>query len=136
MPNNKSTYLETALINTVLRGGSFTAPSAVYVGLYTGLSNRTVGGTEVSGGGTGYQRQPAGFSSPSYNPDGSVTVSNNVQLNFAGAIAPWGSIVGFGLYDAPTAGNLLYFTSLPIAITINIGDQLFFDIGALTVSES
>lgn len=138
VPNNKSTYLETSVINQVLRGVSFTGPVSVYVALYTVMSSdRSQGGTEVLTSGTGYARQLASFSAPTYSGiDGSVQVASLGQIAFPTATSIWGSIVGFGLYDDPTAGHLLYFGLLTGSQNVSVGDTFVFDSGALTVSES
>lgn len=136
MPNDKSTYLETAVIN-LLRGFSVTAPVNVYVGLYTAMSSdRSVGGTEVSTSGTNYARQPITFGTPAYNMDGSVKVANLAQVTFLTASSVWGTIVGFGIYDAASGGNLLYFGTLSAMQSVSTGDTIVFDTGSLNVSES
>jgi hypothetical protein len=137
VPNDKSTYLETALVNLALRGIPFSGPVNVYVGLYTVMSSdRSVGGTEVSTVGTNYARRSITFDVPVYLGDGSAQVSNLVQVAFGTASSVWGSIVGFGLYDAASGGNLLYFGLLTVAQSVNTGDTIVFDPGSLTVSES
>lgn len=137
MPNNKSTYLETAVLNVVLRGGVLTAPTTVYVGLYTAMSSdRSVGGTEVSTSGTAYVRQPISFAVPTYAMDGSASSASTSTVTFPTATAIWGTIVGFGLYDAVSSGTLLYFGTLSSSQTVNQFDQIVFDIGAIVVSES
>src|ERR1700747_1140826 len=84
----------------------FTLPT-VYVALFTAVgSDAGSGFTEVSGG--AYARvataaadwNAATGSAPS-------SISNANTLTFPTATANWGNIIAFGLYDAPTAGNLL-----------------------------
>ena len=45
-----SDYLEDKVLNHVFGGTAYTAPSTLYVGLYTAAPSDTGGGTEVSGG--------------------------------------------------------------------------------------
>jgi hypothetical protein len=135
VPNNKSTYLETGVIN-LLRGLPFTPPTLIYVALYTVMSSdRSQGGTEVSPG-IGYVRQSVAFGAPTYNVDGSARVSNLAQVLFPRATATWGSIIGFGLYDNITGGHLLYFGALTSSLIVLGGEDVLFDAGVLTVSES
>lgn len=77
-----------------------------YVGLFTAVGADTgIGFTEVSGG--SYARIATGsgdWSSPSGSAPMSMT--NNFILTFPAATVDWGTIVGVGLFDAPTSGNL------------------------------
>jgi hypothetical protein len=84
----------------------FTLPTA-YVALFTAVgTDAGTGFTEPVGG--GYARvstvagdwNAASGSAPSQ-------ISNANPINFPTATANWGSIIGFGLYDASSGGNLL-----------------------------
>lgn len=122
-----SDYLENALINATLRGTAYTSPAAVYVGLFTSDPTDAGTGTEVSGG--GYARQAVTFSAP---VNGST--SNSAEVLFPQATANWGTVTHFGIFDASTAGNLLYHGPLSLAKTIATGDQFKFAVGKLTVT--
>ena len=55
------------------------------------------------------------FPSASSGTEPSVTpasVANGAQVNFATATASWGTVIGFGLFDASTSGNTLGFDYL------------------------
>lgn len=88
------------------RAALFSLPTA-YIGLFTGAGSDGVGGfTEVTGG--AYARK--GTVAADWNAASGTTpssISNSTTLAFVTATADWGVIVAFGLYDAPTAGNLL-----------------------------
>lgn len=123
----KSDYYENAVLNT-LRNISL-AVANVYVALFTTLPGEAgTGGVEVSGG--GYARQAVTFGAPA-----SGSMSNGADVVFPQATATWGLVAGFGLYDALTAGNLLYFNNLTSSKQIDAGDQLKFPAGQLTVTE-
>lgn len=124
-----SNYLENALINGTLRGTTYTAPSAVYVALFTSDPTDAGTGTEVSGG--GYARQVATFAAPSNG----ATV-NSAAVEFPQATANWGTIGWLGLYDAATGGNLLYHTALTTAKTIDTGDIFKFAASSISVTLS
>ena len=66
-----SNYLENALINVTLRATGYTAPTTVYVALYTSDPTDADTGTECSG--TSYARQAVTFGAPS---NGSVVTRN------------------------------------------------------------
>ena len=59
MPGAVSDYLENALLNHVFRGVAYTAPTAIYLALYTSDPTDANTGTEVSSG--GYARQQVTF---------------------------------------------------------------------------
>ena len=125
---SKTNYLETALLNHVLRATPYTAPATVYVALYTVAPDDTGGGTEVSGG--SYARQAVTFTAPS--PD---SISNTADVTFPVATADWGTIVAFALMDASTGGNALYYANLTASRTVLTSDQFKFPTGQLVVTE-
>lgn len=122
-----SNYLENALINVTLRATAYTAPSTIYVALYTTDPTDADTGTEVSGG--SYARQSVAFGAPSNG-----VTSNTANVTFPTATASWGTITHIGLRDASTGGNLLYFTPLDASKTIATGDVFLIQTGNLTVT--
>lgn len=126
-----SDYLENKLIDQLFRGQAFTFPSTLHVALLTAAPSDTGGGTEVTGG--SYARVPvtaslanfagtqsAGSTTASSGTSG--TTSNNGAISFPAPTANWGTVVAFGIYDAASAGNLLFSGSLGTNKTINNGD--------------
>jgi len=125
----KTTYLSNAMLNAVLRNVAFTSPATVYAGLHTAQANPEAGTvTEVVGG--SYGRQAVTFGAPS-----SGISSNTADVVFAIASAPWGTIMGGGIYDAATVGNLLYYGTLAVAKVVNTNDQFKFLAGSITAQE-
>jgi hypothetical protein len=122
-----SNYLENALINGTLRGSSYTAPSTVYVALFTSDPTDAGSGTECSG--ASYARQSATFAAPS---NGASTTSADIQFPQAGG--SWGTITHFGIFDASSSGNLLYHGALTVSKTIDTGDVFKIAAGSLTVT--
>ena len=122
-----SNYLENALINVTLRATSYTAPTTVYVALYTSDPTDADTGTECSG--TSYARQSVTFSSPSNG-----ATSNSAAVEFPQAGGSWGTITHIGIRDASTAGNLLYHTALDASKTIATGDVFRIATGSLSVT--
>ena len=142
----KSDYLENTLIDHIFRGRSYTAPTQLWVGLLTAAPSDTGGGTEVSGG--SYARATPGVNSdtawkatqggtPAAASSGTAGVTSNpAALAFPAPTANWGVCTHLGIYDASTAGNLLYWVALTVSKTINNGDAApSFAIDALTVTE-
>jgi hypothetical protein len=122
-----SNYLENALINVTLRATAYTAPTTVYVALYTTDPTDADTGTECSG--TSYVRQAVTFGAPS---DGVST--NSAAVEFPQAGGAWGTITHIGIRDASTAGNLLYHTALDASKTIATGDVFRIATGSLSVT--
>ncbi len=81
----------------------------VYVALFTAVgSDAGTGFTEVTGGSyarvatTGASWNAASGLSPS-------SINNSAALSFPLSTASWGTVIAFGVYDAATAGNLLWW---------------------------
>jgi len=110
-----SNYLENALINVTLRATSYTAPTTVYVALYTTAPTDADTGTEVTGG--AYARTSVTFGAPSNGVS-----TNSADVTFPTCTAGWGTVTHIGIRDASTAGNLLYHTPLDTSKTIDSGD--------------
>lgn len=123
----KSNYLKGKVIEEVLRNVGYTPVATVYLALYT--TNPTVAdtGTEVTGG--SYARRSVTFGAHS----GGV-VSNTNEVNFTAM--PAATITHFGIRDASTAGNLLYFGTLTSAVITTSGSEVTFAVGDIDISET
>lgn len=122
-----SNFLENALINGTLRATTYTAPTTVYVGLYTSNPMDDKSGTEVSGG--SYSRTAVTFGAPSNG-----VTTNSAAVEFPQATADWGTVGWIGILDASTSGNLLYHTPLDISKVISSGDVFKIAVGSLSVT--
>lgn len=126
-----SDYLENKLIDHILRGQTYTSPANTYIGLFTTNPSDTGGGTEVSGGSYARVTIPGALTSWAGTQGANTTVassgtsgttSNNGSITFPAPTANWGVITGFGMFDASTSGNLLFYGALTINKTVNNGD--------------
>ncbi|WP_456238617.1 phage tail fiber protein [Paenibacillus albicereus] len=124
----KSDWLENQILNHVLRGTVYTPPAALFVALFTSDPGEAGTGTEASGG--GYARQAVTFTNST-----SGSSSNSADILFPVATAAWGTLTHFGIYDAATAGKLLYMGALTPSQPIAVSNQLKIFAGTLTVSE-
>jgi hypothetical protein len=122
-----SNYLENALLNVTLRATAYTAPAAVYVGLYTTDPTDANTGTEVSGG--SYARTAVTFGAPSNG-----VTTNSGAVTFPTATGSWGTVGWIGILDAATSGNLLYHTPLTASKSITSGDIFTISVGNLSVT--
>lgn len=125
----KSDYLENKDLDHNLGTTTFTKPTAVYLGLYTAAPTDAGGGTEVSG--NAYARQAVTFAAASGG-----STSNSGAVTFPAATpSGWGTIVAVGIFDALSAGNLLYWAALSPNQVVGANGVLNFPIGQITVTE-
>ena len=121
-----SNYLETKVLEHVFGGSAYTAPTTLYVALFTAAPSDVGGGTEVSGG--AYARQTAAFT---VSGD---TASNTAAIEYATATADYGTVVAMGVYDALTSGNLLAYGTLTTSKTVSNGDVFRFNASAIDIT--
>ena len=124
-----SDYLEDKVLNHVFGGNAYTAPSTLYVALYTVAPTDTGGGTEVSGG--SYARQTGAFSVSGTNP---TTATNSAAVEYPTATANYGTVVAVGIFDALSSGNLLAYANLTTSKVVSTGDVFRFNTGDLDVT--
>ena len=117
-----SDYLEDKVLDHVFGGTAYTAPSTLYVALYTVAPTDTGGGTEVSGG--GYVRKTAAFTVSGTNP---TTASNSAAVEYPTATANYGTVVAVGIFDALSGGNLLAYANLDTSKVVSTGDVFRFN---------
>lgn len=137
-----SNFLTNKLIDFVMRGQAYTAPTTVYVALATSSGSAAACGTEVTGG--SYARVAVtsslanwagtqGATTTAVSSGTSGQTSNNATITYAAPTATWGTVVEFCVFDAITAGNLLWRAALTTNKTINNGDAApSFAISALS----
>lgn len=125
MPGSASNYLENKLIDHSLGTTTYTKPSAVYVALYSVMPSDSSSGTEVTGG--SYVRKVATFTAA---VNGAST--NTANIDFTSM--PTTTVVGVGILDALSSGNLLYWTNLPSSVAVTSGDTVRISTGSLSIS--
>lgn len=121
-----SNYLENKVLLHVFGATAYTAPTTLYVGLFTSDPGEGGTGTEVSGG--SYARQTVTFT-----VSGNLA-SNTAAVEFPTASASWGTITYAAVYDAATGGNLLGSGGLATAKTIDSGDVFRIPAGDLDIT--
>lgn len=119
-------YTEQKLLEHTLRAVAYTAPADVFCGLFTVTPDDTGGGTEVTGG--SYARQDVTFGAYAAS-----AVTNSVLVDFGTAMADWGLVVASAIFDAVTAGNMLFYGALLSNKQVDNGDGFSYAIGKLTV---
>ena len=119
-------FLETEILDHVFGGAAYTAPTTLYLGLFSAAPDDTGGGTELSG--NAYARLPM-----------AMTISGNTASNtdaeeFATATASWGTITHVGVFDASTSGNLLAYGALSESKSVGTGDVFRIPAGDLDIT--
>lgn len=135
----KSDYLENAVLNHVFRGTTFPVPGGLYAALFTVAPSDSGGGTEVTGNGyarVSIARSTGAWAAPS-NVSGNQQTSNNADVSFPESTGAWGTVTHFGIFDASTAGNLLYWGALTPSRAVDAaGVTIRVPAGDLRIQES
>ena len=148
-----SDYLENKLIDFVFRGQTFTPSTNTWVGLLTANTNLGItqdantgsNVVEVSGG--AYARVRIAASNTEWSATQSSTTTLAASSGISGTTyninaitfpvptgADWGVIKAFGLFDAATGGNMLFYGNLTTPKTVNNGDAApTFSASALSI---
>lgn len=122
-----SDYLEAKVLDHVLRNTAYTPPTTVYMSLHTENPDEDGSGTELSG--NGYSRQAITFAAASNGE-----IANSAAVEFTASGGNWDEATHYGIYDASTSGNLLFYGELSSPKTVEDNDTLTFDIGDITVT--
>lgn len=109
-------------------------PSVYYIGLFTSAPDDGGGGDEVSSVGTGYSRVMLTNNSTNWPMATSGQKVNGVKIQFPMALAPWGDITDFALFDEATDGNMLVYGEVTVPTSPDIGNAPFFAVSTLSIS--
>lgn len=123
----KSNTHETSVLN-LLRATSITAPAAVYVTLFSANPTDAYTAGVPTGTEAAVTRAAITFAAPTGTPR-SVTNTNAILITM-----PAVTVSAVGIFDAATAGNLLYWVAIT-AKTFDAGDSASFAASAITVTE-
>jgi hypothetical protein len=134
-----SNYTEEATLKHIFQNASTngtawnTATTDIYVSLHTGSPGEANdGANEISDG--NYARQQVTFGDVTVVSD-TASLSSNVTVQFPQAtVAYSANVTHLGLYDASSAGNLLFYGSLSTEKQVTVGDVFQINSGSLTVT--
>lgn len=130
----KSDFLENKVLDHILGNTAYTAPATFHIALFTtSPGDDGTGGTEVSG--NNYSRVSVTNNTTNWPNASGGAKANGTAITFATPSGTWGTVTSFGIYDASTGGNLLYFGNLTSNQTINTGNAVEFPIGDLAITE-
>lgn len=135
-----SNYTEANIIETTLRGTAFPVPAGTYLALFTAdpTDANTTANEVQTAAWAAYARQDCasggaintGWGAPSDGVTSNAKALTFAANNGAGAV----TVTHIGVYDAATAGNLLYHAPLTASKTLQVGDVISFAIGSITVT--
>lgn len=133
-----SNYAAQAVLNSLFgktsNFGALASAPTIYVALFTTMPGEDgTGGTEVSGGSYARVATVAGDWNAATSADPSV-VDNANAVTFPEATGAWGTVVGFGLFDAATVGNYLGGNTFGTSKAPTSGDTPEFAAGDLDVT--
>lgn len=130
-----SDYSEAAILNALLRGTNFVAPTVASLRLALFTADPTDAGNlnEVATG-TWYARQATGdWTAPA--PSAGAQQSKNVaSVTFPAVTGAAVTVTHVGIFDANTAGNMLFSAPMTSSKTLQVGDVLSFAPGTLVAS--
>ena len=128
-----SDYLELALVRHVLGGSAFTAPSTMYLALFTSPPADDAVGTEVAGG--GYQRVSITNNTTNW-PNASIKIkANGTTITFPTATADWGTVTHWALMTSPTDDTeILAHGAFTTATEVESGSTFAVGEGGLVIT--
>lgn len=121
-----SPYLANLVINWALRAQSPTAPTTLYLALFSGdpassLTNELVFDD--------YARRALVLDAPIGG-----TTRNTVDISFGTIASDWGDVTHFGVFDALTSGNLLFSEGFNAPFTASAADTVQILAGVLELA--
>ena len=130
---SKSDYLENKVLDHVVGATAYTAPGTLYFALFTVAPSDTGGGTEVTGG--SYARVAMTNNTTNFPAATGGQKKNGTVITWPAATASWGTCVAVGIYDAASAGNLLFWSTLATNKTVDSGDTVSIPVNSLVITE-
>jgi hypothetical protein len=141
MAGSATDYWEKKILDHIFRDAALGLNATnVWVGLFPTATppSDSAAGTEVSG--NAYARVACNRTSGSTVWNAATGTSpaltdNSGTITFPTATGSWGTVTHFGIFDASTAGNLLYWADLTASKAVGNGDTASFAAGALDVTQ-
>jgi len=130
-----STYYVNKLLDKAFGATDFTPPATVYFALFTVVPTvGNTGGTEVST--NNYSRASIANNATTFPAASAGAKATGVTVSFPSPSGSWGTILGIGIYDASSGGNLLAVSTLSAGVPVASGDPVTVNSGDLSLSVS
>ena len=127
-----SNYLENALLTWIKGTDMPAAPAAVYVALFDGdPTDAASGGNEITNTIKGSTTRTAVAFGAVSDSGAAKQIANSADVTIVASAVAGADATHLGIFDAATAGNLLYHGALTASKTFNTGDEVKFAAGAL-----
>lgn len=110
-----TTYLSNKILDHVNNIATFTQPSGLYLGLISAVTDGDAGTVTELAVANGYAREVISFSAPA-----AKAMDNDVAIEFACITTDWSTVTHFGVWDASTGGNLLWWGTMT-NFTLEVG---------------
>jgi len=122
--------------NRIIDGQFGSVSNSIPANLYFGLSTTApsfdgTGATEPSG--NAYARVTVANNKTSFTSAALGIITNAISITFPESTGSWGTITYCLIYDASTAGNLMYYEALPVSRAVPTLTTVLFAVGALSV---
>ena len=121
----KSAYLRSKIVKHLTGQASYSMPSGLYLAIYSSDPTINDTGTEAAGG--SYARQQLSFAAET---NGTAFSNTSETMTM-----PAGSWTHWGIRDAATGGNLLYFGAFDIKIDTAAGGTIPINSGDISITE-
>jgi len=133
MAGSFSDYLEDEVLDHVFGGATYTPPATLYAQAYTATPSDSGGGTQITT--NGHARVAITNNLTNFPAASGGAKSNGTAITWGAASGgSWGDVAAVGFFDASSGGNLIGWSDVPAAKTIDDGDVLFIPVGALTIT--
>lgn len=119
-----SDYLENKVLDGTVGNTTYTAPSTIYMALYSVAPSDSSSGTELTG--NGYSRQSVAFATGASGGQ----IQNTADVTFTASGNAW-TVAGAALLDASSSGNILYWSTQNKSVAP--GDSLVYATGKITL---
>ena len=134
MAGSKSDYLENKLLRHMAKLEVFAAPANWYLTLFTVAPTDAGGGTECAGG--NYVRKLVAVDGVNFTVTAS-TLTTGADVLFLVQTAAIGTPVAWGIFDAASGGNLLWWGDLLVGDqkVYSINDQPIIPASTIAITE-
>jgi hypothetical protein len=142
MAGGKAYTMSNGIFNTFFRTTAYGAPATSYVGLFSTAPTGGNLGTELTIGTNGYARVgiakgDANWTYTAATFIGPSQIANTAVVTFPTVVTASWTVNAFGVWDASSAGNLLYWGPVTGApLTVGVGAVASFAALALVLTEN
>ena len=131
MASNLALYSENKILELLVGKTAYATPTA-YIGLFTGIPDEDgAGGTEASAG--NYVRKSTAGGDWEAAASGAIQNANDITF-IECAAGNWGTIVGIGIFDAESGGNMAVWMPLGANKVVDIGDTFRLEAGDIDLT--